>query len=977
MKNERCTLFLLIRLFIVILLTSIGAIGYTQTCTIALTNVKVSSCYQNSGSSKATVSFEVDWTNAPAGDSIKVQIGTAIRYFKVGTFSVVYSQPDNIPYTGTQNIVSPQLIAFEVAADGSTHTINASFTNHSTCSVAKLFTSPASCAVTSCASVVNALGGIVFNDFNSDGVKDTGEIIGVSGVSVVATSINGTIYSTTTNVTGDYLLSIPLNQYPIRLEFKGLTGVNSSTFNGLNSSTSVQFISSPSCGVNFGVSNPSNYCGDSNLSVFIPCFVYGDPLVSGSTSANSDALVSFPYGLSSSTYLNINHLALASQVGTIWGSAYQKNVKKLFVSSVLKRHAGLGALGLGGIYTIDVSNNVSPFINVSTIGVNVGTIPSNSVRGLVGDKTLPSTDSLAFINSGKVGIGDLDISEDGNRLWFTNLNDHKLYSIDISQFIIDGITKPTAASVTSYSIPSSCTSGVFRPWAIKPHNGKIYVGGICDASVSNNKSDLRAMVYELSGSTFTEVFNFPLTYPKGYPNIYTSINRPGWFPWTDSFNLLKVNTSDLCYPQPMFSDIEFDIDGAMILALGDRTGMQGGDQNYRPSIAGGDTRLYSVNSIGGDILRAVQSGTNFILENNGKVSGVSGFGVNNNQGPGFGEFYNDNWNGDGVNRFVHAENVLGALALKPGSGNVIVTTIDPVDNIPFSGGVRYLSNMTGLLTGQYQVYHTRGANGTPMPGTFAKATGLGDIEISCDILSTLQLGNRLWLDSDRNGIQDPGEPSLPNVTVALWDSTGAKVAEVITDAIGTYYFDTLTIKGGFLLPNTSYKIVVNKAAIADTLLLTSTNVGTNDAIDSDAILIGNHYTISLRTGSYGENNHTYDIGFINPICIKPIVSLIANRATCMGSNILNNASLQLTSISNATRYIYGLSPTVFSYDSAIPLVGTSLTIGGISNPVSSTTYHVRLYNGVTCYTDQQVVVNATTCSLPCNGLNCLGINYTK
>lgn len=206
----------------------------------------------------------------------------------------------------------------------------------------------------------------------------------------------------------------------------------------------------------------------------------------------------------------------------------------------MKRHAGLGPQGLGGIYVTNYTNPALPvtasFLNVTTdLGINIGTVASNSTRGLQADKTLPSRDNDAFAKIGKVGMGDLDISDDGNTLWFVNMFDKKLYSVDITQYNQNGTTKPTAANVSSFTIPATCTGGEYRPWALKVYNGKVYVGGICDAQSSGNKSNLRASVYELNGNTFTQIFDFPLTYPKGYP---AAANRDitGWYPWTDDFD---------------------------------------------------------------------------------------------------------------------------------------------------------------------------------------------------------------------------------------------------------------------------------------------------------------------------------------------------------------------------------------------------------------------------------------------------------
>jgi protocatechuate 3,4-dioxygenase beta subunit len=59
------------------------------------------------------------------------------------------------------------------------------------------------------------------------------------------------------------------------------------------------------------------------------------------------------------------------------------------------------------------------------------------------------------------------------------------------------------------------------------------------------------------------------------------------------------------------------------------------------------------------------------------------------------------------------------------------------------------------------------------------------------------VGDRIWVDADRNGRQDPGEPGIPGVTVELAiDTAGngnytSQMATAITDAAGQYIFSNL------------------------------------------------------------------------------------------------------------------------------------------------------------------------------------------
>ena len=969
-------------------------------CSVTIRKVTVSGCYLVNGQSKATVSVEVGWANAPANGTITVTTGSQTRTITPGSITVSYPQANNsAPLSGTQTIVSPQVVAFEVDANGSTNNaLTARF--NATCTTSTTFNAPAACPTAACSG--NNVGGMVFKDFNDNGVREAGETAGVSDVAVKAIACDGTVYNTTTDGYGFYSSPVPANKYPVRVEFSSVPSIYKLGVNGTNSRTSVQFVNAPSCNIHLGIVNPVEYCSGSNLRVFVPCFTYGDPLISSqqgvsaaNLSANADALVSIPYRVSSSTFQGEQMITNAGKIGTIWGLSYNKYTKKLFLSAVLKRHAGLGPLGLGGLYVMDYTNSASPtvsnFINVSTIGINVGTIATNSARGLQADKTQPSRDQQSFSAIGKVGIGDMDVSDDGNKLWLTNLSDKKLYSIDITQYNQNG-TAPTTSNVASFTIPATCTGGEYRPWAIKAYNGKVYVGGVCDASTSS-KTNLRASVYELDGTTFTQIFDFPLTYPKGYPAAAnTSIT--GWFPWTDNFNDLLEGTV-LRHPVPIFTDIEFDVDGSMVLAFGDRTGLQGGDANYHPNTT--TTDLYETNSQAGDILRAFYANGAFVLENNAKAGPNTGYGPANSQGPGFGEFYDDNWRQDGnPDRIWHAEQIMGGLALKPGSGEVVVTTIDPVDEQPYAGGVRYMNNSDGKVTGAYSVYVTRAPGAFQIPGTFAKATGLGDIELNCDNLDIIEIGNRTWLDTNKDGIQDACEKGLKDVSVTLYKGN-TKIATTKTDANGEYYFSrksklttgTWSATGAdtTLLPLTAYRLVFGTSGqitnSSDTLavaglgkfLLTLKDATTgtgNDHNDSDAAKAsvtgegGSFPVITLTTGTVATTNHTFDAGFY---CVEPYnYKVTVTQATCTAITPNSDAKIELTDVKCADKYAFSKNSggvfTGAAYASATALTGTTITLNNLANPATAAgdTFYIRLYNGLCCYKDTTIILPFKDCS---------------
>jgi hypothetical protein len=65
------------------------------------------------------------------------------------------------------------------------------------------------------------------------------------------------------------------------------------------------------------------------------------------------------------------------------------------------------------------------------------------------------------------------------------------------------------------------------------------------------------------------------------------------------------------------------------------------------------------------------------------------------------------------------------------------------------------------------------------------------------------VGDYVWEDQDRDGVQDANEPGIPGVVVTLYDASGAVVRTATTDAAGHYMFEGVppgTYTAGFSLP---------------------------------------------------------------------------------------------------------------------------------------------------------------------------------
>lgn len=731
------------------------------------------------------------------------------------------------------------------------------------------------------------ISGTVFRDFNANGVKDntaTFNEIGVGGVTVTAHGTSGVLGSATTAADGSY--SIAGVTGAARVEFSNLPAGYYPT---AVSKPVVQFVTAPVTDANLGLNYPSDYVGNPDPVVAVTHQAGGGPLINAwsdpesSASPSSPVVTIFNYSnrnwkmnpdgtAASGLGAGVSRLVANVQTGTIFGATYSPYSKKLFASAFLKRHSGLGTLGSGGIYMINpngtyptsfsdatsTNQTVTAFINLDNLGIQTNDpntssilhVKSNDDRGLPWATFIANNDASAFAQVGRVSLGDLELSEDGRYLFATNLYKKSVVKIDLQN--ATSPQTPTAAQVQEFAItPPTCANGEFHPFALKYYRNELYIGSVCDAVTSNNPDDVSFQVIKMNPSTGANstVFSFG-AYTKAH--IYGFIKK--WDSW------LNDPTSASTLMQPMFTDLEMDVDGSLIMGFADRNGHQRGRNNYQPYSNDNEDVV-----IAGDILRASYNAATgvYTLENNGSDGTNTTAGAGNNQGPGGGEFYIGDtqkmpttsttpWEDD------HKERSQGGLALLPGSGKVAMGTLNP-KGVPWTNGVAWLSNTTGANTQEIFITDRLG-----------KANGMGDIEILNDI-PPIEIGNRVWLDTDKDGVQDADEAGIAGVSVKLMQGT-TEIATATTAADGSYVFSSATgtstasaiygLTG--LTPNTAYtlKFPLTVTVGAATYQLTKANSGTNTEIDSNAsVTTGDVSVAPSDIPQVGANNYTFDVGY--------------------------------------------------------------------------------------------------------------------
>ena len=822
------------------------------------------------------------------------------------------------------------------------------------------------------------VGGTVYEDIDNDGIQDTREP-GVFGVTVTLFDDNGQVgSSTTTDASGAYSFTGLTAATVYRVEFTIPDILFEGPF-GSSSATAVQFIESGRCNANLGLADAAHYCDDNNPYFVIPCFVIGDP--QHGSNAGSTGIARFRYSDSgNSPAATYENYVTIDAVGTTWGVAYNSEADRLYMSSVLKRHSGLGPNGIGAIYYHndgDPNTSAPVFYDFGTVA---GTVDNNSIRfpgtgSAFGEEgpcgTCDNIDPTTFAQVGKVGFGDIDVNPENTKLYVTNLYDRKIYTIDLNS--------PSPGSATPLpGIPwldnSPCSNGIARPWGLEFRRGKLYVGVVCDASSSSCTpgspcSDLTGIIYSFDGTNWTNELSFPFDY---YRQSYAT-GSDYFVKWIDDWNTMAPyveNITDANFAQPVIMDIEFDDDNSIIIGIGDRTGFQLGYQ--APPPPGPSGSIAERNMAFGDILRASYDNTTgtFTLESNGVAGSLASTNPNSSSGPGGKSFYwGDYWTGVGANTY---QGGVGGLMLLPGSGEVAFPLADAIDY--YSNGISWMSNTNGSDIKRLEVYQGSADGNSPL---FAKGSGVGDMVLFCNS-RPLEIGNVVWWDDDLDGLQDPSEPGINGVTVELlkWNGSNyVKVAETTTDTYGQYVFSQDGNSNGLstedwsftadnaVLPNTQYQIRITSWNTDTGISTYSVSLGytgilispadsqgaTGDERDSDAIDSSGDAIITLNTGDFGNNNHSYDFAFGGVGgCVAPDVVPTANTP-CEGETL----NLMASSTGGVLPYTFNWSgpnsftstlqnPSITNTDSLLNSGMYYLTVTDDAGCVDTTHIHVAI-----------------------------------
>ena len=553
-------------------------------------------------------------------------------------------------------------------------------------------------------------------------------------------------------------------------------------------------------------------------------------------------------------------LTTVGQQGAVFGIGTDRS-GNVFAGTYVKRHTEYGPAGdMNAIYRYNVH---APGAGVSTFAVLPGRLTPHDRTG-----SIPYIDDNAVYDKiGKEGLGGLAVTGDGSTLYAVDLNDKSLYSIPIN----GTGSAVTAGAQNGVVIPRPSTDcvGEWHPFGLGVHDSTVYVGGVCGAESTvtrmmpwGDPSQERAFVYRYSGGTFNQILDFALGYPRGCAYFYKP-GGPGqcqpqvggvmsgyWEAWnerTPTPGQFGFSSS----PQPMLTSIDVTDRGDLVLAFRDRYPDMEGTGLH---IHDGNTNVIAIGA--GDLLKACVTGGMYRLEDDGKCGGESGAGVGNGYGPGGGEFFDNVWQGADA---FHDHTATGGSTYLPGYNDEWSTRYDPFDYNAWHKGISLYSR-NGAPTRGIEI----GGSDESSNIHFGKGNALADLEKLCDE-APVQIGNRVWYDANRDGIQDPAEPGIAGVSVTLRTTGGTVVATTTTDANGLYYFGT----HDGLKRNTVYTVSFDASnatglpggVTGSQLAWSPQDAGRDRCLDSDVNASG---VAIVAVGGAGSVNHCVDAGLMPP-----------------------------------------------------------------------------------------------------------------
>lgn len=534
-----------------------------------------------------------------------------------------------------------------------------------------------------------------------------------------------------------------------------------------------------------------------------------------------DAVVSFgdekpdpagPYP-TSQTVAWRDHAAHATvgQIGAVYGIAHGEGnpdatsaaakAPRSFYGAYLKSQTRFGPLGPGGIY-VRSGTAVTPYVTIPDAGGDAS--PLGGLHAETG------TDIITKV--GKASLGDVEIDSDEHFLYVTNLNDRLVYQVDTwTDAVVGALPKS----------PNTCADTADQhPFGLKVKGSTLYLGTVCSAETSKDAAKLGVDVWAYNTATKTWAAA-PVMHA-----VPVNGSFGGFTPWSDDISGDVVGNRGA-----MLTGIDIDPSGSMVLGLRNRAGDIGTTTATFKQIDGsGAVTITPPNGAGG---------WKSFIEVDPNLANLNAAPVAPLVTP---------------RSFESGSSALGAVASVPFThaglpGSEIAATQRDLFAWDAQGVLWFDAVNPGPLT-------STGGEEANRLGNFAKASGLGDLEL---LAAWRVFGDRVWLDANTDGLQTSGENGIAGVKLNLKSTcTSATLASATTDAQGNYSF--------YVKPFETYTVVAdatNFAAGGALLNHTYTQQVVGDGTNNSKADVGTG-CVSVAKAGREDVNVTYDIG------VKPL-----------------------------------------------------------------------------------------------------------
>jgi protocatechuate 3,4-dioxygenase beta subunit len=877
-----------------------------------------------------------------------------------GTYSVGFTPPVGLGFSPNNGGVFDPSNSDANPLNGMTSTFTVNAGDEITTVDAGLYQLPSSTA---------SLGDKVWYDTNQDGIQDADEV-GVAGVTVTLYDGTGTnvIATTTTNAFGNYIFNnltpgdyiVGFSNIPSGYVLTNNTGTDSTTNSDANPGTGNTPVIHLSAGQHNMTYDAGIYSSDPNLTNSIGNYVWNDINKDGIQDGTEQGVA----GVTATLYDATNN-AIATAVTDENGYYLFPNLPNGTY------YVGFSNTPVGFSYTTSNASG-STDANDSDVDPTTGYTATTTLTGNTHDMTL---DAGIFIGSDRLGKGTL-----GDKVWYDLNNDGLqdpneggVQGVTVTLYEADGTTviATTTTDALGNYIFTNLDAGTFVVGFSNLPAGFTITGQNTDAQGVNGESNSDAD--PTTGKTTT----IALAQGEDKMSVDMGIVPPantaslGNYVWIDlnnnglqdanepgvpgvtvtlydnAGNVLDVTTTDAngMYQYVGLTPGTYGV-GFSNLPNGysfttqdaDASGINGAtnsDANTTTgltatvTLAGGDN---NPNLDAGIVSTTVASVGDYVWHD------LDGDGEQDANEPGVG--------GVLVTLYDNTGNPVASTITKP-DGSYIFTNVTPGDytmgftNIP--GGMIFTTQETDPNS-------NTGSNANPTTGrttTFTVTAGTHNPTIDAGILApnTAGLGNYVWFDMNKDGIQDANEPGIPGVLVTLYAADGTTVlATAVTDGNGFYTFTNL--------PAGSYIVGFNTPAVLYTpdgarVPVPTTSDATADANDSDAdALTGKTTSYTLAVGEY---NPTIDGGFYYQFATPVLWNNFELSSTQC------DAQLTWTTIEDHTAYYSILRRQNGNFEEVAKVTAT----GNNSLPVSYEYTDANLTDGIFEYKIKAVNIDNT------------------